>query len=448
MFIHPVLTWGFFLALVPLLIHLINLVRRRRVRWAAMDFLLQSYKKHQKWIWLQQMLLLALRILAVVAIVAMLAQWVARSQWLALFGGQVTHHYVLLDDSFSMSERLGGASAFDRARQVLSRMAAQSIAQESPQKMTLIRFSRALGFRKDDVSTEIGQLADLNAEPIDARFDALLEERQRGIEVTQLGVGSRPAWALALELLRQSPDETNIVHVLSDFRHKEWGNPTELKQLIGEVDRITNQIQFVHCAPEKQQSNLAIVDLRPANDIRAAGVPMRMTLTVANHGTETARRVPVRVRTTFYDPQVEAASAAGRLKGQVEEPPAVLIEELAPGQTTTRNVQVFFPSAGEHVVEASLPDDVVGVDNRRWCVVPVENRESILVVDGDAEQRNLFFLSAAFEPGPRAPTGVRVDGQPPAFLRDAAPAALDAYHAIYLLNVPTLDDRAIENLES
>ncbi|MGE0760250.1 MAG: hypothetical protein AB7O38_24770, partial [Pirellulaceae bacterium] len=75
-------------------------------------------------------------------------------------------------------------------------------------------------------------------------------------------------------------------------------------------------------------------------------------------------------------------------------------------------------------------------------------RESLLVVDGDAEQRNLFFLSAAFEPGPRAPTGERVDGQPPAFLRDAAPAALDAYHAIYLLNVPTLDDRAIENLES
>jgi len=50
MFIHTALTWGFFLALVPLLIHLINLVRRRRVKWAAMEFLLASYKKHRKWV--------------------------------------------------------------------------------------------------------------------------------------------------------------------------------------------------------------------------------------------------------------------------------------------------------------------------------------------------------------------------------------------------------------
>ena len=52
-FVHQALTWGFLLALVPLLIHLINLMRRRRVQWAAMEFLLRSYKKHRRWIWLK-----------------------------------------------------------------------------------------------------------------------------------------------------------------------------------------------------------------------------------------------------------------------------------------------------------------------------------------------------------------------------------------------------------
>ena len=61
-FIYQPLTWGFFLVLVPLLIHLINLMRHRRVQWAAMEFLLQSYRKHRKWVWLKQLLLLLARI--------------------------------------------------------------------------------------------------------------------------------------------------------------------------------------------------------------------------------------------------------------------------------------------------------------------------------------------------------------------------------------------------
>ena len=72
-FLFQPLTWGFFLVLVPLLIHLINLMRHQRVEWAAMEFLLASYKKHRKWVWLKQFLLLLARMLAVAAVVAMLA---------------------------------------------------------------------------------------------------------------------------------------------------------------------------------------------------------------------------------------------------------------------------------------------------------------------------------------------------------------------------------------
>ena len=68
-FIHQALVWGFLLALVPLLIHLINLMRHRRVKWAAMEFLLKSHKKHRKWVWLKQLLLLLMRMAAVALLV-------------------------------------------------------------------------------------------------------------------------------------------------------------------------------------------------------------------------------------------------------------------------------------------------------------------------------------------------------------------------------------------
>src|SRR5437763_15575309 len=112
-FVHQPLTWAFLLALVPLLVHLISMMRHRRVQWAAMEFLLASYKKHRTWIWLKQLLLLLARMAVVVLVVALLAQPKTRDQWLAIFGGGVTHPFVVLDDSYSMSELVAGAAAVD-----------------------------------------------------------------------------------------------------------------------------------------------------------------------------------------------------------------------------------------------------------------------------------------------------------------------------------------------
>ena len=74
-FVHEsLLWWGLPLIGLPILIHLINLMRHRRVQWAAMEFLLASQKRHQRSILFKQWLLLLLRMLAVAAVVLMVAQ--------------------------------------------------------------------------------------------------------------------------------------------------------------------------------------------------------------------------------------------------------------------------------------------------------------------------------------------------------------------------------------
>ncbi|HEY6564429.1 MAG TPA: BatA domain-containing protein, partial [Pirellulaceae bacterium] len=138
-FLFPTLTWGFLLVLVPLAIHLINLIRQRRVEWAAMEFLLQAHRKHRHWIWLKQLLLLLLRMFIIAAIVAMLAQLLTTRQWLRLFQRSTTHHLVLLDDSFSMSDR-SPREAFQRGVQAIQALARTAISQETAQRMSLILF--------------------------------------------------------------------------------------------------------------------------------------------------------------------------------------------------------------------------------------------------------------------------------------------------------------------
>jgi hypothetical protein len=435
------------LPLIPVLIHLINMMRHRRVKWAAMDFLLQSYKKHRNWIWLKQLLLLLLRMAAVALIVVMLAGLGCRNDLAGWLGGTPTHHYVLLDDSYSMSDRAGGTTAFESALQAIGRIVDRAALQETRQEFTLLRFSQAVGNAASDAEAAADQVADLNAEVIDANFKLLLEEKRNTFDVSQLAVGPRAALNVVRQLIEQNPDEKHVVYVVSDFRAKDWDNPTEVRETMRKLRASRADIQLIGCA-RAEHPNLGIVDVAATDDTRAAGVPLFINVTVKNFGMEAAKKVQLNVRSQFYDPEKTAASEPDRVKADAEVLPTVLIDEIRPGETATRRVQVYFPKAGQHVVEAILPEDSVATDNHRWSVVDFPEGEPVLVIDGSPQQRNAYFLRSAFEPGQRANTGVRPDVQTSAFLRDTSLEVLNKYHSIYLLDVDRLDTRGVENLEA
>lgn len=449
-FLYPALTVGFFLALLPLLIHLINLMRHRRVKWAAMDFLLRSYKKHRKWIWLRQLLLLLARMAAIALVVAMLAQLVTQSRYEGLFGSSLTHHYVLLDDSMSMSDRAGGTDALERGLKFVRQLGAEAAEQELRQRFTLLRFSRAAAAAQAGAGNDadsIPRLADLNAADIDSRFTSRLEQLRTGIEPTELPVGPESALQVAHRLMQAGSDENCIVYLVSDFRTKEWENPSELRELLGNLEKEGAKLHLVNCCRERRD-NLAITGLKPAQEIRASGVPLFMNVSITNYGTAVAENVQLKVRTYFHQSLGEQPPETRQPNGEVDDSPTLQIDEIQPGETATQRVQVFFPEPGKHVVEAILPEDAVAADNRRWCAVEFPEHESVLVVDGDPRQRNSFYINAIFNPGQRARTGIQPEMKSKAFLRDSTVETLRRYTAVYLFDVDRLDDRALENLEA
>src|SRR5690606_18423256 len=124
----------------------------------------------------------------IVLLVAMLAQWKPQHRWFSKFSGAAAHHYVLLDDSYSMSERRGEATAFDQALSVVRAIAARAESQDGVQRFTLIRFSRAATAPPDATeSSEVAaQVADLNAEIVNANFDEKLEQQRQRWVTSQL----------------------------------------------------------------------------------------------------------------------------------------------------------------------------------------------------------------------------------------------------------------------
>src|SRR5437870_12885914 len=75
-FLHPwFMAAGGALISSPILIHLINRMRFKRVRWAAMEFLLKSQKRNRRRLIIEQLILLFLRILLVLLAAFLLARY-------------------------------------------------------------------------------------------------------------------------------------------------------------------------------------------------------------------------------------------------------------------------------------------------------------------------------------------------------------------------------------
>ena len=462
--VHPALAWAFLLVLLPVLIHLINLMRHSRVKWAAMDFLLESYRRHSNWIRFRQIILLLMRMAAFALIVGMLAQLITPDQWSRLFGGKVTHHYVLLDDSYSMSDRGGATRAYDRAWRVVRRIGSLAAVQDGRQLFTLITFSQAaeeLRGSAGDVETPVSR-GTKNSAPDDTQsptlpafhadisleenFDTWLEEVRPQLAVSQRNNGPESALTALVQFMKDTTDDNRIVYVISDFRSAQWNNPVELVATLDVLSQSGAEICFVQCV-EKERTNLGIADVVVSEGTIAAGIPITVAVHVTNHGDREVTNIPLRVESRYYDRDQEQAFEPSNLAAKTDLLAVEPLQRIGSGESAVQRVQVFFPQPGQHVVEASLPDDAVEVDNHRFAVIDVPESVPVLLIDGSLRRQAGTFVTAVFQPSSRTRTGIQPEINDMAFLRDRTPEELRKFHAIYLLDVPRLDPSAMRALE-
>ncbi|QDU93147.1 BatA domain-containing protein [Lignipirellula cremea] len=486
-FIFPAIAIsGALMMLGPLLIHLINMMRHRRVKWAAMDFLLQSYKKHRNYVWLKQLLLLLARMAAMLLLGLLLAGMGCHSQISRWLEGNVTHHYVLIDDSYSMNDNSGsGQTAFDRALRAVEQIGNRAATLEGRHEITVLRYSRAGGGKsnspdgdEEDVDkdkkaapaealpgtadtnknlvAQAFRMADVAGEIVDEEFQVFWEDRSQGMTPTELSVGPLGVLQVVRAVIGESGDQQNVVYLVSDFRRQDWDNASEARSVLGEMHESGAQVELISCV-EAERPNLAITALKPEERTQAAGVPLFMTIEVKNYGKELARNVQLTVRTSFYNRSDEVDGDPQAIAADPDDLPVVLIPEIKAGEKVTRRVQVYFPAAGRHVVEAFLPPDACPTDDRRFCVIDFPDGVPVLLIDGDVNQENAYFANSIFNPSflqddlkdqdARARSGVKPQVETAAFLRDATLESLERFRVIYLLDVPRLDASAVTVLE-
>jgi hypothetical protein len=199
-FLQPLLLFGLPLALLPVIIHLIHLLRRRQVKWAAMMWLMAAQRMNKGLSKLRQYLILAFRVLAVAAIIFVICRPLAGGL-LGLTGGAPDSVIILLDRSASMEQQLLTTGVSKRTAGLRNLTAAIKDAYGKRSKLVLIDSAtlRPVALDKAESLTDSPQ-----AGPTDTAADipAMLQA--------------------ALDYITTNQTGRTDVWLLSDLRQSDW----------------------------------------------------------------------------------------------------------------------------------------------------------------------------------------------------------------------------------
>ncbi len=424
-FSYPILLWGLPVAGLVVLIHLINMFRHRRVPWAAMEFLLAGYKKSRTRILLQQLLLMLLRCLAVVWIVLMLAQPNLSgplAQWLG--GGKATLHFVLLDDSYSMSDQNAGLSVMDEAVGVVEKIVDFATKND---RFSLLRFSRS-------VMNDSDNPLDFEEQLLDAETKAALRNRLKLWKASESSASPEETLAATQKRILNSATKYRcVVYLVSDYRNRNWETVDPLVQSFQELKTQGAIVRLIRTV-DTQRSNLAIRQVKLAPGIRAAEIPLLLDVTVANYGEQKIENVHFTVST---------GEAGGKGAGQT-------IPSIAAGRETTLRVPIRLNSGGLHKIQVQLEPDAVACDNVYSLVLDIPQEISVLLIatsegneESDADSGAMYLRTALAPEGVR--TGIRVQTEPPGFL---STHQIGKFDLVIFPDVPILEPSAVRTLEN
>jgi hypothetical protein len=453
-FVHPwYMAAGGALISSPILIHLINRMRFKRVRWAAMEFLLKSQKKNRRKLIIEQLILLLLRILLVLLAAFLVARF--------LYGGTTSKgasHVVIVDDTLSMADRGKSGekttSAYSVAQDQLKQVVRNAGQASSAQFLRVFLLS--------DLETPLyeGRINDRTIDDLDNAFIT------RARKASYLHVAPTDGLKRGRALLQDVKDTSKILHFVSDFRDKDWAPGPDgdkaAEQLKGAAEDGVNVNLIDVAAPfrpkegktAQSHDNLAITEFKPDTRVAIEENDVSFQVKIMNHG---------------------AAEGRGYLQvyvnGQEDLTQAQILERLPAGREFTHNFILRFPSRNRPGLDITEKDSAqdrerkrrlqreyfqvritigaepqgINADNVADLVMEVRKRVPVLLVDGNRPDRqgdgsDLHHLRA-FAAGSGTYELEEIK------LADLEKADLDLYPTIFLINVPELSPPAVAKLK-
>ncbi|MHC4607409.1 MAG: BatA domain-containing protein, partial [Planctomycetota bacterium] len=415
--LNPLFLLGAAAVAAPIIIHLLNRQRFKRVEWAAMRFVLEAIKRTHRRLRLEELILLALRCLAILLLVLALARPYLSGSFLGLAGEGDQYTIIALDGSYSMQSRVGHRTVFERAKEeavgILDGL-------DRGDKLSIVLLTHAPHalqadptVRFDEAKTELRALKPAHG---GARLD-------QGLEVLE-------------RLVKAAPLRTVRLYVITDNQRRFWENLSkdsglERRQVLRRLGRKTQM--FVIDVGEEVGPNLTIAKFRTASPVVTKSFPVRFQADVKNYGNEA----------------ITGAEIAFYIDDTLQQ---TVTLNVRPGESQSISFEKRFDTTGPSAVRAELSADTLDLDNRRYLALNVEEGVRVLVVDPRVHQglnsESLFLrfaLNPQFLDGKNETSPVMITETTP---QQIGSYDLDPFRVIFLTNVADIGQMAADRLKS
>ena len=420
----------------PIIIHLLNRQRYKKITWAAMHWLLAAFKKSARRLQIEDLILLAIRVLILVLLALALARLVLHEGG-GLFGGKsALHRVIILDTSFSMGYNPGGKTSFDRAKEVGRQLASKTDLSAGDQ-VTLITMT-------DQATARIKASSDLGAV-------------YRDVDAAELSHGGTDvimSLTKAFELLDESKNPRKEVFLITDLARCGWvetqganeGKIRNLEEFKKAVEKYRSAHPGLVVPPvylvdvgTKDPQNLAVVGLEADAPILAAKSLVVFKARVRNYTDKEYGELPV----TFSVDGERVSSA--------------MVQKLEAGKEGAVSFSYQFEVPGPHWVSASIESDRLPADDSRALAIPVIEHLKLLAVDGETKSTVLESETGLLVRvlSPRVPEHLAARGvRSPSIIStqvitDEAlgDAQFEGQDMVILANVPTVSEEKAAQLK-
>ncbi len=404
-FLHPIYLSGLIAASVPLLIHLLNRRKVKRLRFPAVRFILLSQRRISRSHRLRHWILLALRTLAVCLLVLLLANPIFQTGAGLFAGGGPFSLVVVLDNSLSMKwsrEGEGFKQVKEAVRWVISSLKDQD-------RMAVVPTNTAGG---NQVRLKDGK-----------------ESLLRDLDSIQTAAGTADfslALSKAYELLRE-PAAQKEIWLITDVALTGWDR-FSLSSL-GQYDSLI-PLKIIKVENKDDPPNATIKEVKIRGQAVGVGMPINVEASLVNFSDKEIKDLPVQLG-------IDGESWEQRL-----------VSLPAKGELSV-NFQLNLTQPGSHHGQVTIKKEGLAGNPTSYFTLRAQDRLKVLVVDGDPQtslvQSETFFLSRALNPtGDRSsslflPTVVIPEG--------LNTLSLDSFQALILCNVATIPDAFVPRLK-
>ena len=411
--LHPGFAWFAMGGLIPIIIHLLHRQRFRRVRWGAMQFLLNAIKKTQRRIRLENLLLLLIRILIMVFLAFAIARPLLKSYAWAVPFDSNTNYIFVMDVSYSMGYQRATSSALKIAKRKAVEML-EKIQFSSEDTFTLILLS------------EYPEVPLKSAKKRETAVDAIEK-----IDSTDYGTSMPRTFQLIEDRIRLSENVDKRVYLFTDMQRGAWdtSNDQEFARFQKQLEKLSkdDRIRFYFIdVGEESAANFAVVGIETSD--RAPIVKSRSTFTVQLYN--------------FSDAPVQKLAVSMSVNGANTAERDVSID---PRSLATVAFDHEFHEPGPYRIRFSTEHDFLSKDDARYLALDVKDAVRILLVDGNPGNTldsGTKFLQLALDP-----TGeghlYQLDVKTP----DTLPVEdLDRYEAIFIADAQFISPEKLEKI--